>query len=291
MANVDAQTLVNYATQPEFLATPYKDHSKIPKWGPGLGWDCSSFTSYVMAKFGVTLPAYSDSQFKLGIPVSRDKLQPGDLIFYHTNPGKVTGHVALYIGGGKVVNALSPSAGTKIVPLDSPGPYVGARRYLSVTGSTVGTGNAPRTPQKPAYAGGLPADLIPGDSSKGVAKYDPLTGALIAPGGQVYFPYTLWVDSVPASVRKYIGIISVPGAYKGAGASKDPGAVQEITPGTVAADTLTSASGLLGWFGANLSRIGLGLLGVGIIIMAVIYANKGTIKETVGTAAKVAAVA
>lgn len=128
-SGISAQELVNYATSPEFLDTPYIDHTTIPSWGPGKGWDCSSFTSFVMKKFGVTLPAYSDSQYQMGTPVERDDLQPGDLVFFHTNPAKTTGHVGIYIGDNKFVNAANPTAGTRVQDMywDS---YVGARRVV-----------------------------------------------------------------------------------------------------------------------------------------------------------------
>lgn len=129
-----AQEFVNYATQQQFLSTKYVDHATIPSWGPGQGWDCSSFTSYVMKKYGVQLPAYSDDQYKMGDPVDKANLQPGDLVFFHTNQNKVTGHVGIYIGGGKMVNAANPTSGTQIQNVTW-GTYVGARRYVNVTGT------------------------------------------------------------------------------------------------------------------------------------------------------------
>ena len=135
---VDAQSFIDYATQDKFLGTRYVDHATVPKWGPGSGWDCSSFTSYVMKKYGVSLPAYSDSQYQMGSPVESSDLQPGDLVFFHppgsNAAGKKTGHVGIYIGDGKMVNAANPSSGTRIQPVtwDT---YVGARRFIAVTGA------------------------------------------------------------------------------------------------------------------------------------------------------------
>lgn len=136
-AGLTAQNIIDYATQPSFLKTPYIDHSTIPSWGPGKGWDCSSYTSFILSKFGVTVPASSDAQYNGGTAVGRDALQVGDLVFYHNpNAGNPkTGHVAIYVGNGKVANALNGKAGTVISNIDAPGPYAGARRYLSVAGS------------------------------------------------------------------------------------------------------------------------------------------------------------
>lgn len=137
MSDVSAQYLVDYATQSEFLDTRYVDHSTIPEWGPGKGWDCSSYTKHVMKQFGVELPAYSDSQYQQGTPVEKGDLRPGDLVFFHPPgdraAGKTTGHVGIYLGNGQMVNAANPNAGTRIQPVTW-NTYVGARRYLNVTG-------------------------------------------------------------------------------------------------------------------------------------------------------------
>lgn len=121
MSDVSAQYLVDYATQSEFLDTGYVDHATIPEWGPGKGWDCSSYTSFVMKQFGVKLPAYSDAQYQQGTAVEKNDLRPGDLVFFHPPgeraAGKVTGHVGIYLGNGQMVNAANPSAGTRIQPV------------------------------------------------------------------------------------------------------------------------------------------------------------------------------
>ena len=79
-------------------------------WGgtTPAGWDCSGFTQYVFAQFGVSLPNYSGSQANCGMYVdSLANAQPGDLLANGT-------HAAIYIGGGMVVNALNPYQGTQI---------------------------------------------------------------------------------------------------------------------------------------------------------------------------------
>ena len=79
-------------------------------WGgtTPAGWDCSGFTQYVYAQFGVSLPHYSGSQANCGMYVdSLANAQPGDLLANGT-------HAAIYIGGGMVVNALNPYQGTQI---------------------------------------------------------------------------------------------------------------------------------------------------------------------------------
>lgn len=75
------------------------------------GIDCSGFTKYVYAHFGVTLPRYSGAQRSCGVAVSYSEAQPGDLFFY-------SGHVAIYMGNGQIVHASNskpyPAGGIKV---------------------------------------------------------------------------------------------------------------------------------------------------------------------------------
>lgn len=99
--------LVEYAKQ--FLGNPYV-------WGGTSltkGADCSGFVLSVFKKFGVSLPHSSASQASQGTRISASELQPGDLVFYGNSSGRIN-HVAIYIGGGQVIHASSPSTGIKI---------------------------------------------------------------------------------------------------------------------------------------------------------------------------------
>ena len=66
-------------------------------------FDCSGLTMYAWGKAGVSLPHSSASQYASLPHVSRDELQPGDLVFFY-NP---IHHVGMYIGGGMMVHAFS----------------------------------------------------------------------------------------------------------------------------------------------------------------------------------------
>lgn len=64
------------------------------------GADCSGFVKSVYKSFGYNLPRSSSSQRSAGRKVSYSNKQPGDLICY-------SGHIAIYIGNGKIVHASS----------------------------------------------------------------------------------------------------------------------------------------------------------------------------------------
>jgi len=97
--------------------------------GPS-GFDCSGLTKYVYKNFGFDLPHYTQSQIRMGTPISKDKLAPGDLIFFNTE-GPIS-HVGIYIGGDKFIHAASSG---KVMISDLYGSYyksryAGARRLF-----------------------------------------------------------------------------------------------------------------------------------------------------------------
>lgn len=74
--------------------------------GP-TAFDCSGFTSYVFEQMGINLPRTSSSQYYAGYNISKDELQPGDLVFFNTY-GTLS-HVGIYIGGGEFIHAATTS--------------------------------------------------------------------------------------------------------------------------------------------------------------------------------------
>jgi cell wall-associated NlpC family hydrolase len=91
--------------------------------GPG-GYDCSGLTKVAWASVGVRLTHHTKAQWGEGRPVSRAELRPGDLVFYH--PGSLH-HMAMYIGGGKVVHAPHTGDHVRMASIDR-GPIAGYRR-------------------------------------------------------------------------------------------------------------------------------------------------------------------
>lgn len=135
--NSYAETLVGDVYDPNLPAARYGgvvsialQYLGIPYvWGgasPSTGFDCSGFTQYVYAQVGVYLPHHAASQYNYGVPVSREQLEPGDLVFFNG-----LGHMGLYIGDGQFVHAPHTGDVVKISSLyDSwyASTWVGARR-------------------------------------------------------------------------------------------------------------------------------------------------------------------
>lgn len=102
--------IVAYAKQ--FLGNPYV------YGGTSLtnGTDCSGFTQGVYKHFGITTGRSSRDQAANGKEISIDAIQPGDLLFYSSGSSTYINHVALYIGGGKVIHASNSTTGIIISP-------------------------------------------------------------------------------------------------------------------------------------------------------------------------------
>lgn len=114
---VSGSSVVNYALN--FVGNPYV-------WGgkdPNTGADCSGFTSYVYAHFGISIPSYSYSQRSVGREVSYANAQAGDLICY-------AGHVAIYMGNGQIVHAKGTAYGIVAYDNATYRPIITVRRVL-----------------------------------------------------------------------------------------------------------------------------------------------------------------
>jgi cell wall-associated NlpC family hydrolase len=90
--------------------------------GPNA-FDCSGLVGWAYKQVGVSLPRTSAAQSRVGTPVSKSDLRPGDLVFFY----KPVSHVAIYIGNGKVVHASTSGQPVKISDLNQM-PFNSARR-------------------------------------------------------------------------------------------------------------------------------------------------------------------
>lgn len=89
-------------------------------------FDCSGLIVYSFGQLGISLPHSSYALWDLGVPVSEDQLEPGDILFFDG-----LGHVGMYVGGGEFVQAPHTGTDVQVTPLSSyQNAYVGARRIL-----------------------------------------------------------------------------------------------------------------------------------------------------------------
>jgi peptidoglycan DL-endopeptidase CwlO len=88
-------------------------------WGgetPGVGFDCSGLTQWSWAQAGVSIPRTAQAQFDAIPQVSLGALEPGDLLFWGDGTGDIY-HVAMYVGGGDVIQAPETGEDVSISPI------------------------------------------------------------------------------------------------------------------------------------------------------------------------------
>lgn len=97
--------VVEYAKQ--YLNYPYVTGGKTPE----SGFDCSGFTRYIYKNFGYQLASVAASQVNVGEEVSRDELQPGDLVLFYNDGKTKIGHTGIYVGNGDFIHAANSKRG------------------------------------------------------------------------------------------------------------------------------------------------------------------------------------
>jgi cell wall-associated NlpC family hydrolase len=122
-------------TRGQYLVRTALNYRGLPyRWGgtsPRSGFDCSGLVQTVYAKWGIYLPRCAHEQVAKGIPIPKDKLQAGDLVFFKNTYKRGLSHVGIYVGEGWFIHAASRRTGVIISRLDAPyhlHHWYGARR-------------------------------------------------------------------------------------------------------------------------------------------------------------------
>lgn len=145
-----------------YLGVPYVWGGESPS-----GFDCSGLVQYVYRQVGIDLPRTSQEQATVGTPVpSLADAQPGDLVFFAGSDGTTAhpGHVGIYIGNGRMIDA--PYAGTdvQIQPVGDPA-EIRDVSGLASTPAPSGPATSAGAPYASVFAAatsrfGLPAGLL-----------------------------------------------------------------------------------------------------------------------------------
>jgi len=205
---------------------------------PGA-FDCSGFVHYVYLKAAeLSLPRNSREQWAAGAPIKMDAARAGDVLVFDTTGGGGPSHVAIFLGEGKLIHAVSegPVTGVIVSALSDRyfGPrLLGARVFLAAATTAA---PAPPKPAAPPATGGTAAAGAPAPTPASAAP--PASPAAPASGRP---PASHAASAAPAAVVAQIGF-DIP-AHKVAYTDKIPAAT-----GTRLAFTLRNATGKDGRF-------------------------------------------
>jgi hypothetical protein len=113
-------------------------------WGASgpSSFDCSGLVQWSFAQAGITMPRVAADQARAGLAVPATQLEPGDLLFYHTDPtdpGYIS-HVAIYLGNGWIIQAPQPGMNVEIVPASFGSQFAGAIRVYPRVATSVASG-------------------------------------------------------------------------------------------------------------------------------------------------------
>jgi cell wall-associated NlpC family hydrolase len=106
-----ANTIISTAKALDALQIPYVFGGESR-----TGMDCSGFTQFLFKQVGYSLPRVSHDQASVGVDVKYEDLRAGDLIFYDFNNDEKITHVAICMGGGKMIHTNTPATGINIQP-------------------------------------------------------------------------------------------------------------------------------------------------------------------------------
>ncbi len=115
-------------------------------WGAAgpASFDCSGLVQWSFAQAGISMPRVAADQARAGQAIPVSQLQPGDLLFYHTDPtdpGYIS-HVAIYLGNGWMIQAPQPGMDVQVVPASLGSQFAGAIRVYPRIASGLASGLA-----------------------------------------------------------------------------------------------------------------------------------------------------
>jgi cell wall-associated NlpC family hydrolase len=230
------------ATAQSFKGVPYVYGAESPS-----AFDCSGFVQYVYAHAAdMEIPRNSKGQWAAGTPVDKSEAKPGDIFVFDTVGGGGPSHVAIYLGGDKMIHAVSegPTTGVIVSPVTDRyfGPRcIGARYFIlsavaaSPKPAPVAAKPAPAEPvqpapapaaiaAKPAPAPVAPAPAAPAPTAPKPAEPAPAPVALaqVAPAepivSQVGFVLKaspeVFMDKIPAAMGTAIAFTITNGTGK-----------------------------------------------------------------------------
>jgi NlpC/P60 family len=133
-------------TAQSFQGVPYVYGAESPD-----AFDCSGFVQYVYAHAAeIQIPRNSKAQWAAGSPIAKDAVKPGDIFVFDTTGAGGPSHVAIFLGGDKMIHAISegPKTGVVISPLTDHyfGPRMIGARYFIVSAFPSDSTAAPAKP-------------------------------------------------------------------------------------------------------------------------------------------------
>lgn len=145
-------------------------------------WDCSGLMQHAYGSVGVRLPRTSEQQMGVGQAVDRKGVLPGDLMFPNS------GHVVMYIGGGKIVEAPRTGENVRVASVGEYGQYAAIRRIVGSVGNLAGIdtsgGSAVQKSQSAASGSGNSGSPVIGSGGYGsVEEVDAINASLSSAAG------------------------------------------------------------------------------------------------------------
>lgn len=139
------------------------------------GADCSGFTQQLYRSYGINLDRTAQAQYdqNIGVKVTKDQLQPGDMVFFNGYKGAGgVGHVGIYIGGGQFVHEPRSGQTAKVSYLSDRKDFVGGKRFGNINNTP--SSSAPSTVSSDASSTTTYTKVVPGIDSKTLAHYQKL---------------------------------------------------------------------------------------------------------------------